>query len=181
MKKITALFCMVLYTFAVWAAPLGDYQFKSPSFNGIGYSSHVLTIENQEFTRQKAYRDAIQAAIDKKIADDKNTNLSKFMNNLESRIYAQISQNVATAMFANNNCTASSNTNCSGNIDFQGNYISWGRVSSATDANCSTAYGYCIMLKIADPTATNPSTAGCNDTGMSCIYVPLSSFNMPGN
>ena len=65
---------MVLYTFAVWAAPISDYQFKSPAFNGIGYSSHVLTIENQEFTRQKAARDAIQAAIDKKISDDKNTN-----------------------------------------------------------------------------------------------------------
>jgi Type VIII secretion system (T8SS), CsgF protein len=181
MKKITALCCMVLYTCALWAAPLGDYQFKSPAFNGVGYSSHVLTIENQEFTRQKAARDAIQAAIDKKIADDKNTNLSKFMNNLESRIYAQISQNVATAMFANGACKSDGTGACTGNIDFQGNYISWGRVKSADDANCPVAYGACIMLKVADPTATNPTTAGCNDPGMSCIYVPLNSFSMPGN
>jgi hypothetical protein len=26
------------------SAPLPDYTFKSPSFNGSGYSSHVLTI-----------------------------------------------------------------------------------------------------------------------------------------
>lgn len=163
------------------AAPIGDFQFKSPSFNGAGYSSHVLTIDNLERTREKERADKLQAAIDKEIADKKNTNLAKFVNNLESRIYAQISQNVATAMFANNNCTASSNTNCTGAIDFQGNYISWSRVSSANDANCSTAYGYCIMLKVADPTATNPSTAACTDTGMSCVYVPLQSFQMPGN
>ena len=181
MKKITALICAFLYTSTLLAAPLNDFTFKSPAFNGIGYSSHVLTIENQEATRQKAARDAIQAAIDKKISDDKNTNLSKFMSNLESRIYAQISQNVATAMFANGTCKSDGTGTCNGNIDFQGNYISWGRVKSSDDANCSTAYGYCIMLKVADPTATNPSTAGCNDPGMSYIYVPLSSFNLPGN
>ena len=179
MKKLLLLL-VVLPSF-VLAAPLADFTFKSPSFSGIGFSSHVLTIENQERTRQKEVSDKLQAAIDKEAAEKKNTNLNKFISNLESRIYAQISQNVATAMFANNNCTTTSNTNCTGNIDFQGNYISWGRVSSADDANCSTAYGYCIMLKIADPSATNPTTAGCNDTGMSCVYVPLSSFQMPGN
>jgi hypothetical protein len=179
MKKLLLLL-VVLPSF-VLAAPLADFTFKSPSFNGSGYSSHVLTVENQEKTRQKELSDKLQAAIDKEAAEKKNTNLYKFVSNLESRIYAQISQNVATAMFANNNCTTTSNTNCSGNIDFQGNYISWGRVSSADDSACSTAYGYCIMLKIADPSATNPSTASCTDNGMSCVYVPLSSFQMPGN
>ena len=85
----------------VLAAPMGDFQFKSPSFNGNGYSSHVLTIENQEHTRQVQLQKDIQAALDKAAADAKNTNLQKFLNNLESRIYAQISQNLATAMFAN--------------------------------------------------------------------------------
>ena len=66
------------------AAPLADYSFKSPAFNGSGYSSHILTIENQEFTRHKALRDQIQAAMDKAAADAKNTNLQKFLNNLES-------------------------------------------------------------------------------------------------
>ena len=30
------------------------FQFKSPSFSGIGYSSHVQTIENTETSRKKA-------------------------------------------------------------------------------------------------------------------------------
>jgi hypothetical protein len=81
------------------AAPLADYSFKSPAFNGSGYSSHVLTIENQEATRRKAHEDKIQAALDKAKSDAANTNMSKFLSNLESRVYAQISQNLAAAMF----------------------------------------------------------------------------------
>lgn len=171
----------LLFPTLVWGAPLGDYTFKSPSFNGSGYSSHTLTIYNLEQQAQKARADALQAAIDKEAAAKTNSNLAKFVNNLESRIYAQISQNVASAMFANNSCSVSANTNCAGNIDFQGNYISWNRVSSANDQNCSTAYGTCIMLRIADPTVNNPASADCSANGMSCIYVPLSSFQIPGS
>ena len=112
-----------LFPLALSAAPLGDYQFKSPSFNGSGYSSHVLTIENQEHTRQKAVRDQIQAELDKAKADKANTNLAKFMNNLESRIYAQISQNLASQMFANGGST-------SGTLNFEGNTIFWTKDSS---------------------------------------------------
>jgi hypothetical protein len=97
---------------------LPDQSFKSPSFNGIGYSSHVLTIENQEYTRKAQVQKDIQAALDKAKADASNTNIQKFMNNLESRIYAQISQNLATAMFANGGSN-------SGTLNFEGNTIFW--------------------------------------------------------
>jgi hypothetical protein len=106
-----------------YATPLADFSFKSPSFNGNGYSSHVLTIENQEHTRKQQLQKDIQAALDKAKADKSNTNIAKFMNNLESRIYAQISQNLATAMFANGGST-------SGSLDFEGNTIFWTKDSS---------------------------------------------------
>lgn len=83
----------------VWAAPIADFSFKSPSFSGIGYSSHVLTIENQEATRRKTVADRIQSELDKIKSAEQNSNINKFLNNLESRVYAQISQNLATAMF----------------------------------------------------------------------------------
>jgi hypothetical protein len=108
---------------ATVAAPLPDFTFKSPAFNGQGYSSHVLTIENQEQTRRKAAEDKIQAALEKEATEKKNSNISKFMNNLESRIYAQISQNLATAMFANGGAT-------SGTLNFEGNTIFWTKDSS---------------------------------------------------
>lgn len=166
MKK--SLVIAVLLPTVAFAAPLGDFQFKSPSFNGVGFSSHVLTIENQERTRQKEREDKVQAAIDKAAADAKNTNLSKFLSNLESRIYAQISQNVATAMFANNSCSVNS-ANCTGSINFQGNTISWTRVADAF--NCTgSANGTCIQLTVADPSGTTTN-----------IYVPLESFQMPGS
>ena len=111
---------LILLPYTALSAPVGDFQFKSPSFNGVGYSSHVLTIENQEFTRKVQIQKDIQAALDKAKADAANTNIAKFLNNLESRIYAQISQNLATAMFANGG------TN-SGTLNFEGNTIFWSK------------------------------------------------------
>jgi hypothetical protein len=123
MSKSKVIALLALLPLSSLAAPLGDYSFKSPAFNGSGYSSHVLTIENQEHTRQKAARDQIQAELDKAKADKANTNLAKFMNNLESRIYAQISQNLASQMFANGGST-------SGTLNFEGNTIFWTKDSS---------------------------------------------------
>jgi hypothetical protein len=179
MKKILAILGIIVAITAT-AAPINDYQFKSPSFNGIGYSSHVLTIENQEATRQKARDDRIQSALDKAASDAKNTNLSKFLNNLESRIYAQISQNVATAMFANNSCSVATDSKCSGAVSFQGSNIAWRRVNDVD--NCvGSSNGTCIVLRVSDPSVKDPANALCSDIGMTCIYVPLESFNMPGN
>jgi hypothetical protein len=96
------LLTLVFFAVAVrtaFSAPLPDFSFKSPSFNGIGYSSHVLTIENQEAVRKKTIADKIQAELDKIKTAEQNSNINKFLNNLESRVYAQISQNLATAMF----------------------------------------------------------------------------------
>ena len=169
MTRTLISICAFLVSFSILAAPIGDFQFKSPSFNGIGYSSHVLTIENQEATRQKARDDKVQSALDKAASDAKNTNLAKFLNNLESRIYAQISQNVATAMFANNSCTVTASSTCTGSINFQGSTIAWSRVSDVI--NCTgSANATCILLTVTDTTGTTTS-----------IYVPLESFNMPGN
>ena len=117
MNKTTSAVLLILFAGSASAAPISDYSFKSPAFNGNGYSSHVLTIDNQEATRKKAIADAIQAAIDKAAAAAQSTNLQKFLNNLESRIYAQLSLQLTNAMF-NGNAT-------SGSIDFQGTNIAW--------------------------------------------------------
>jgi flagellar biosynthesis chaperone FliJ len=58
-----------------------------------------LRIKN--IARRDTAKKEIQAGLDKAKNDAQNSNLQKFLNNLESRIYAQISQNLATAMFAN--------------------------------------------------------------------------------
>jgi len=130
-----AIICgIIVACVPAFAAPIADYSFKSPAFNGSGYSSHVLTIENQEYTRQKAWRDQVQAALDKAAADKQNSNLQKFLNNLESRIYAQISQNLAASMFANSgscSTTSSSAGSPCGTFDFEGNNITWWKTTSS--------------------------------------------------
>jgi uncharacterized membrane protein len=139
-KKILGLVSLWLSAAAV-ATPISDFQFKSPAFNGIGYSSHILTIENQENTRRAQVAKDIQAALDKAAASKSNTNIAKFMNNLESRIYAQISQNLATAMFANNNCTSTGGVGCSGSINFEGNTIYWVKDSSSINMTVTDSVG----------------------------------------
>lgn len=121
MKK-TITIGMLLLAFGAGATEL-TFQFNSPAFNGVGFSSHALTIEQLEAQRRKAIADAAKAAADQAARDARNTNLAKFLVNVESRIYAQLSKQLADAMF-------SSGGN-SGAMDFQGTTISW--IKTATD------------------------------------------------
>ena len=75
------------------------FQFNSPAFSGNGYSTHVLTIEQLEQQRRDKIRADEQALIDRAERDTRNTNAYKFQNNLESRIYAQLSRQIADALF----------------------------------------------------------------------------------
>jgi hypothetical protein len=141
MKKINLAIAIALAPVVVLAAPFADYSFKSPAFNGVGYSSHVLTIENQEHSRREQLRKDLQAAIDKAAAEAKATNLNKFLNNLESRIYAQISQNLATAMFADNNSN-------SGTLNFEGNTIAWTKDSSSVYLTVTDLLGNITQITV---------------------------------
>jgi hypothetical protein len=96
MKKL--LLFIALLPSVAWSGEL-IHQFNSPSFSGIGYSSHVLTIEQLEAQRKQKIKDDKQAEIDKAERDYKSTNAYKFQNNLESRIYAQLSKQIADSMF----------------------------------------------------------------------------------
>jgi hypothetical protein len=127
-KRIVQLVRVLCYSTFLTVLPVTAselvFQYNSPAFSGVGYSSHVLTIEQLEAQRKKAIKDAEKSAADQAVRDAKNTNLAKFLVNVESRIYAQLSKQLADAMFAE----TSGN---SGSMDFQGTSISW--VKSATD------------------------------------------------
>jgi hypothetical protein len=123
-----------------------EHQFNSPSFSGQGYSNHVLTIEQLEANRRKAIADAQKSAQEKAERDAKNTNLAKFLVNVESRIYAQLSKQLADAMFAEGSADT-------GTFDFQGTNISY--VKTGTD----------VTLTITEATGNRTE-----------ITVPLSSF-----
>jgi len=82
----------------VYAGEL-THQFNSPAFSGNGYSTHVLTIHQLEQNRKDKLKEDAEAAADKAERERKSTNLYKFQNNLESRIYAQLSKNIADTLF----------------------------------------------------------------------------------
>ena len=77
------------------------FEFKNPSFSGIGTGAHYLTIENQEHSRKKAIEDALEAARKAAQREEENTTLAKFIRNLESRIYAQMAKQLVESMFSN--------------------------------------------------------------------------------
>jgi hypothetical protein len=129
MKKLIVV--LTLLNSSVLATEL-QFQYKSPSFNGMGYSAHVLTIENLEATRRQKLAEDKKAEAIKAASDAKNTNLAKFLNNLESRIYATLSQKIAEELFKDNGAS-------SGAFDISGNNVAW------------SSDGSSITLRITDP------------------------------
>ena len=94
------------------------HKFKSPSFSGVGTSSHYLTIENQESTRKEAIKEEIQAYKDELARDADNTTLARFVRNLESRIYAQLSRQMVEQLFGET-------PQKSGKLELEGNTIEY--------------------------------------------------------
>ena len=106
MKILSTLFIILLL--GVNGSLIADeivHKFKSPSFSGIGTSAHYLTIENQEFNRKEAIKAEIKAYREELEREAENTTLARFIRNLESRIYAQLSRQLVDALFGENPST----------------------------------------------------------------------------
>lgn len=124
------------------------HKFKSPSFNGVGISAHYLTIENQETNRRNDAKESLQAALDEAERDAENTTLARFMKNLESRIYSQLSRDLVDNLFADGISSASS-----GIISLEGNTIEY------------SSDGITVTLKVTD-----------SEGNVTEITIPIGSF-----
>lgn len=122
------------------------HKFKSPSFSGVNTSSHYLTIENQEFNRKMTIKEEIKALQEQIERDKENTTLARFMRNLESRIYAQLSRQLVDNLFGET-------PQNEGTIELEGNTIEY------------TSDGQFITLKITDA-----------DGNITEITLPIGSF-----
>ena len=96
----TVLACFIVATGNVQADEL-VMKFKNPSFSGVGTSSHYLTIENQQKSRKDKIRDDVEAELLRLKREEENSTLNKFLRNLESRIYSQLSKQLVDNMFGN--------------------------------------------------------------------------------
>lgn len=124
------------------------HKFKNPSFSGVGTSSHYLTIENQEFNRKADIVAELKALKEQQKRDAENTTLARFLRNLESRIYAQLSRQLVDQLFGETPQT-------SGILEFMGTTIEY----SVSDD------GLMITLKITDA-----------DGNITEITLPIGSF-----
>ena len=122
------------------------HKFKNPSFSGVGTSSHYLTIENQEFSRKLSLKEELKALQDEIEREKENTTLARFVRNLESRIYAQLSRQLVENLFGDV-------TKTSGTLELENNLISY------------TSDGVTITLTITDP-----------DGNTTEISLPIGSF-----
>jgi hypothetical protein len=122
------------------------HTFKNPSFSGIGTSAHYLTIQNQEFSRKMSIKEEIKALQEQIERDKENTTLARFIRNLESRIYAQLSRQLVENLFGE---TPSE----SGVLSLEGNTIEY------------TVEDGIITLKITD-----------SDGNETIIQLPIGSF-----
>ena len=117
-------FCMFFWTMLIMFWSINNmademvHQFKNPSFSGIGTSAHYLTIENQEFSRKMSIKEELKALQDQIERDKENTTLARFIRNLESRIYAQLSRQLVENLFGE---TASTE----GTLTLEGNTITY--------------------------------------------------------
>ena len=118
--KIMVILAMIIILFIATALSADEmtHKFKNPSFSGVGTSSHYLTIENQEFNRKEALREELRAYTEDLEREAENTTLARFIRNLESRIYAQLSRQLVDSLFGE---TASD----FGTLELEGNTIEY--------------------------------------------------------
>lgn len=125
MKTLLVAMTAILVASASNSAEL-QHIFSSPSFSGIGYSSHVLTLyqlETQAKDKNKAAADAMKA---KEESDKLNTPQAKFQANLESRIYSQLAKQITDSLFGTNGAPQCTVTNgVCGEMLVAGNNITW--------------------------------------------------------
>ena len=131
------------------------HKFGNPSFSKEGYSQHALSIEQLQYTRENDRIKDEKSAVSQAERDEKNKTINKFIANVESRIYANLSKQLVDNMFGTS-CD-SSTTTCatSGTANVEGSTIYW-----VKDTSTET-----ITLTITDPTGT-----------VSTMSVPVGDF-----
>jgi hypothetical protein len=117
------------------------HKFKSPSFSGIGSSAHYLTIENQQYTRKMTVKAELKALQDEIERDKENTTLARFIRNLESRIYAQLSRQLVENLFGE---TPSD----SGVLTLEGNTIEYNVVDGIITLNITDSDGNTTTISL---------------------------------
>jgi hypothetical protein len=135
-------------------------QFKNPAFSGVGFSSHVLTIDSIEKSRRDAIEADKKSAIAKAEAELLNTPLNRFMSLFQSQIYAQLATQLSNNLFTNK-CAAADGTAIPGCVNpttgtfaLDGNTVTWAKANDK------------VTLTVVDAKGT-----------VTTVVVPIASFS----
>ena len=121
---LVVTFTLTLLTTSILASDL-VHEFKNPAFSGNGYSNHVLSVDQLQSQRKKDNEADAKSEAAAAERAEKNTTINKFIANVESRIYANLSKQLVDNMFGEG-CD-SSTTTCptSGSSEIEGATIYW--------------------------------------------------------
>ena len=114
---VAIVFVLSIVAVNVNASPI-VHEFKNPSFSGIGASAHYLTIDEQETKRRDELAEKIQSELDEIQREIDNSTLNKFLSNLQSRIFSNLSRDISDMLFSEDGGTG-------GTIELEGNSISF--------------------------------------------------------
>ena len=141
MKKTVVILGLVAATATVQASEM-VFQFSSPAFNGIGYSSHALTIYAQELSRKLAIAAEQKAEILKAENDAKNTTMAKFVANLESRVYNELARQITEKLFEGQGAQAT------GTFAFNGGTITYTKNGNLIEITIRDANGNVTTMTV---------------------------------
>ena len=135
-------------------------QFKNPAFSGVGFSSHVLTIDSIEKSRRDAIEADKKSAIAKAEAELLNTPLNRFMSLFQSQIYALLATQLSNNLFTNK-CAAADGSAIPGCVNpttgtfaLDGNTVTWAKANDK------------VTLTVVDVNGTKTT-----------VIVPIASFS----
>ena len=117
--KISVFFGLLLLPTSLQSSELTQ-DFKNPSFSGNGYSNHVLSIQQLEHQRKQKIKEDKEAAERQAKRDEDNKTINRFIANVESRIYANLSKQLVDNMFSDTGQT-------SGTAEIEGATIVWNK------------------------------------------------------
>ena len=124
---IIALFIGLMF-FAAIRATASElvHEFHSPSFSGVGWSTHMLSIEQLQHNRKEDIRDRAEARDRQEEREENNKTINKFIKNVESRIYANLSKQLVDNMFATCDTEDETcNAPLTGTADIEGSMLVW--------------------------------------------------------
>lgn len=142
MKKLTGFVMFLVMSSSLNAAEL-THQFLSPSFNGAGYSSHVVSIYNMELSRKLAIEAQKKAEQLRAEQDANNTPLARFLANLESRVFNELARQMVDRMFSGDG-----STNQRGSFTLGGNTIDWYRDGTEVVLNITDVNGTLTTVRV---------------------------------